>query len=338
MSATPGRARKVVRRPQPTAGWSETATNAGCAPIGRLLQVDRANDSRVPLRANWSTTAGGPVVDAHRSDATPSSARHVELVASQCEETSTRIRGRREGLVTLAPRPSAFTSELVPRAGNHGYLHRRSTSEQPGCQGQGAPMTSQEEPTSSRGRAIEARPRPGWHLGVTLMGALAPGSGYLFIGRRLLGLAVLMPTLLLVGAGAWYFGRDLDTAIDVAFDPARLKIVAAALTVGLLAWATVLVSTYLMVRPAQRTRVQTFLGGSFVVVLVCLRGRPGRDRRALRHGAGRPRVHHLRAQPERHRATGRERGGPLGRPSPGERPAARRRRRPGSRTASAPTR
>ena len=100
------------------------------------------------------------------------------------------------------------------------------------------------------------------------MGALAPGSGYLFIGRKLLGFAVLVPTLLLVGAGAWYFGRDLDTAIDVAFDPARLKIVAVALTVGLLVWATVLVSTYLMVRPAQRTKVQTFLGVSFVAVLV----------------------------------------------------------------------
>ena len=62
----------------------------------------------------------------------------------------------------------------------------------------------------------------------------------------------------------------------------------------------------------------------------CLRGRPGRDRRALRHGAGRPRVHHFRAQPERHRTTGRERGGPLGRPSPCERAAARWRRRPGS--------
>ncbi len=139
-------------------------------------------------------------------------------------------------------------------------------------------MTSQEEPTSGRGRGLgrarnrrpdrrRARGLAGT-LGVTLMGALAPGSGYLFTGRRLLGLAVLLPTLLLVGAGAWYFGRDLDTAIDVAFDPARLKIVAAALTVGLLAWVTVLVSTYLMVRPAQRTRVQTFLGASFVVVLV----------------------------------------------------------------------
>jgi LCP family protein required for cell wall assembly len=140
-------------------------------------------------------------------------------------------------------------------------------------------MTSQEEPTSSRGWEVErargrrrARGLAGT-LGVTLMGAVAPGAGYLFIGRRLLGLAVLLPTLLLVGAGVWYFGRDLDTAIDVAFDPSRLKIVAAALTVGVLAWVTVLVSTYVMVRPAQRTRVQTFLGASFVVVLVaCVAG------------------------------------------------------------------
>jgi len=138
-------------------------------------------------------------------------------------------------------------------------------------------MTSQDEPARRRGRAVRgsrarrpdrrrARGLAGT-LGVTFMGALAPGSGYLFIGRRLLGMAVLLPTLMLLGAGAWYFGRDLDTAIDVAFDPVRLKIVAAALTAGLLVWGTILVSTYLLVRPAQRTRLQTFLGASFVAVL-----------------------------------------------------------------------
>ena len=143
-------------------------------------------------------------------------------------------------------------------------------------------MTSQDEPARSRGwaawRARTRRPdrRPDRRrarglagtLGVTLMGAVAPGSGYVFVGRRLLGAAVLLPTLLLMGAGAWYFGRDLDTAIDVAFDPVRLKLVAATLTVGLLVWATVLVSTYLLVRPERRTRVQTFLGASFVAVLI----------------------------------------------------------------------
>ena len=109
----------------------------------------------------------------------------------------------------------------------------------------------------------------GGTLGVTALGALLPGTGYWYTGRRLLGALVLLPALALAVVGVRYVGRDLEAAMKFAFDPARLQVAAATLAVGLFVWWLVVVSTYLLVRPAQRSRWQSFLGGSFVVAL-CL--------------------------------------------------------------------
>jgi len=55
-------------------------------------------------------------------------------------------------------------------------------------------------------------------LGVTLLGAVLPGLGYIW-SRRRLGYAVLLPFLLGLGVAAYYVG-DLGRAADLAFDPA----------------------------------------------------------------------------------------------------------------------
>lgn len=104
---------------------------------------------------------------------------------------------------------------------------------------------------------------------MTFLGALVPGSGYLYAGRRALGAVVLMGWLGLIAATLWYFGRDVRAAIEFALDPVRLKIAALALTVGLVIWAFVVVTSYRLVRPRQRPRWHTLVGNTIVATL-CL--------------------------------------------------------------------
>lgn len=106
-------------------------------------------------------------------------------------------------------------------------------------------------------------------LGVTFLGALAPGVGYLYARRRLLGWLVLASAVAALGFALWYVGRDLQAALTFATDPTRLKIAAALLGIGLLTWLVIVISTYRMVRPEQLTRKQSLAGGVFVALL-CL--------------------------------------------------------------------
>ncbi|MCD4534576.1 LCP family protein [Nocardioides sp. cx-169] len=106
-------------------------------------------------------------------------------------------------------------------------------------------------------------------LGLTLLGAVFPGAGYLYAGRRALGAVVLGIWLALLGSVAWYFGRDVRTSIDLAFDPARLKLAAALLAVGVLVWVFVVLTSYRLVRPRTRPRWHTAVGNT-AVGLLCL--------------------------------------------------------------------
>jgi LCP family protein required for cell wall assembly len=115
-------------------------------------------------------------------------------------------------------------------------------------------------------------------LGMTFLGALLPGSGYLYAGRRAVGGVLLVGWLLLLGGAAWYFalGRsgsdpagNWQRVLDFAFDPTRLRIAAAALIAGLLVWAFVVVTSYRLVRPKARPRWHTAAGNVAVAVL-CL--------------------------------------------------------------------
>jgi LCP family protein required for cell wall assembly len=104
---------------------------------------------------------------------------------------------------------------------------------------------------------------------MTLLGALFPGSGYLYAGRKALGAVILGIWLALLGGFAWYFGRDVHTAIDLAFDPTRLKVAALVLAVGVLVWVFVVLTSYRLVRPPARPRWHTAVGNS-AVALLCL--------------------------------------------------------------------
>jgi LCP family protein required for cell wall assembly len=109
---------------------------------------------------------------------------------------------------------------------------------------------------------------------VTLLGALLPGSGFVWTGRKALGWLVLLPTVLALVVSTWYVGRDLRAVLDFATSPTQLKIAAALIAVGLVAWATVVYLTYRQVRPALRPRWHTVVGNVFVVALCLLVGTP----------------------------------------------------------------
>ncbi|MDF1602433.1 LCP family protein [Nocardioides sp. YIM 152315] len=106
-------------------------------------------------------------------------------------------------------------------------------------------------------------------LGVTLLGAVLPGAGYLW-SRRRLGYVVLVPFLVGLAAAAYYVG-DLSRAVDLAFDPTRLRVARFALGAVLAAWVFVVATTYLMVRPLGMARVEKALG-VLVVSLLCVLG------------------------------------------------------------------
>ena len=106
-------------------------------------------------------------------------------------------------------------------------------------------------------------------LGVTLLGAVLPGAGYLWSGRKRIGSLILLVSLAAAGVVGWYFGRGPREALHFVFDPVRLHVAAVVITCVFAVWVLVVVTTYLMVRPRRRRRSQTVVGTAFVVVL-CL--------------------------------------------------------------------
>ena len=116
------------------------------------------------------------------------------------------------------------------------------------------------------GRRRRARTLVG-ALAVTLMGALLPGAGHVWSGRRS-GYAVLAATFLLAGGLVLHFG-DLQAFVDLVVDPGRLRAAAVAIGVVILLWVTVVVSCYVLVRPRDLPRWQEGLGAAFVLGL-CL--------------------------------------------------------------------
>ncbi|WP_395691966.1 LCP family protein [Nocardioides sp.] len=127
-------------------------------------------------------------------------------------------------------------------------------------------------PARPRHRAIRRRPfrrarTLAGALGVTVLGAVLPGTGYVWTGRRL-GYAVLGGFLALLGV-VGYFVQDWHRALDLAFEPVQLRVLAVVLGVVFVAWAFTVVTTYVMARPAAMSRLESALG-AVVVTLLCV--------------------------------------------------------------------
>ena len=110
-------------------------------------------------------------------------------------------------------------------------------------------------------------------LGLTLLGGLIPGSGYLYAGRRALGAIVIVGWLSIMGV-LIYNVRDTSAIIDFVYDPTRLKTVAIVLGLGLLTWGFIVWTSYRLVRPKRRTRTHTILGNLAVGALCLLVATP----------------------------------------------------------------
>lgn len=126
--------------------------------------------------------------------------------------------------------------------------------------------------TAGRHRAVRVREfrrarSLGGALGITVLGAVLPGAGYVW-SRRRLGYVVLLPFLAGLALTAYYIG-DVSRAADLAFDPTRLEIVRVALGALFLVWVFVVVTTYAMVRPMGMQRLEKGLG-VLVVSLLCI--------------------------------------------------------------------
>lgn len=135
------------------------------------------------------------------------------------------------------------------------------------------PIARRPPPSPRHSRRAELRRASGLlsTLGVTAMGAVLPGSGFVYAGRRVLGLLVLVPTVVCLLVGGWYSLTHVDALIKLAVDPERLQVVSVIMLAVLVVWVGVVVATYLMVRPLQQPRWKRLVATGFVVLL-CLVG------------------------------------------------------------------
>jgi polyisoprenyl-teichoic acid--peptidoglycan teichoic acid transferase len=108
----------------------------------------------------------------------------------------------------------------------------------------------------------------GGAIGVTLMSAVVPGSGFWWAGRRMLGLVTMLAALAALVVAAVLLPHDLRGALDFAFDPARLEVTSVVLGIVLVLWIAVVVLTFLMVRPVGVRRWVTGVGGVVVAGLI----------------------------------------------------------------------
>jgi polyisoprenyl-teichoic acid--peptidoglycan teichoic acid transferase len=114
----------------------------------------------------------------------------------------------------------------------------------------------------------------GGALGLTTLGTLVPGSGFLAAGRRRLGIVVLSIATLLLVAAIWLGLTQRRELLHLAVSPDQLRLLAAGMLVMLVAWVAVVVTTHRMVRPLGLSGGQRVLSAAFVGALCLLVASP----------------------------------------------------------------
>jgi LCP family protein required for cell wall assembly len=105
-------------------------------------------------------------------------------------------------------------------------------------------------------------------LGLTVVGAVLPGTALLAAGRRRTGFLVLVVFLALVAGGIWLATAGRITAIRAALHPGQLTWVVVGIGVLALLWVLVIIAGYRALVPAGTGRGQHALGALVVLVLV----------------------------------------------------------------------
>lgn len=104
-------------------------------------------------------------------------------------------------------------------------------------------------------------------LGLTLLGAVLPGTGLIAGGRRWLGAFVLTVTLGLVGLGVYVGLTRRDEILAATVVPSRLLMASVAIVVLAFLWIMVIVASHRSLRPATGGLGGRLAGALFVGVL-----------------------------------------------------------------------
>ncbi|GAB2562116.1 LCP family protein [Kribbella endophytica] len=104
-------------------------------------------------------------------------------------------------------------------------------------------------------------------IGLTLVSALVPGSGFLMGGRTKLGAFVMTLSVGLLGLAAFIGLTKRDAVLTLAVDPSQLLIATAALVVLGLLWIWIVVASHKLLRPVSLTAVGRLAGSAFVGLL-----------------------------------------------------------------------
>jgi polyisoprenyl-teichoic acid--peptidoglycan teichoic acid transferase len=122
------------------------------------------------------------------------------------------------------------------------------------------------------GAAPDAAPVPsrsfGAALGLTVLGAVLPGTALLAAGRRRLGFAALAVFVALVAGGIWLATAGRRTAIRAALHPGQLVWVVVGVGVVALLWVLVILAGYRLLVPPRPGPGRHLLGGFVVLLLV----------------------------------------------------------------------
>jgi LCP family protein required for cell wall assembly len=126
-------------------------------------------------------------------------------------------------------------------------------------------------PAPGAGDGGYRRSRPvrgfGAALGLTVLGAVVPGTAFLAAGRRKLGAITLLLFVLLLGAGVWLATAGQRTAIRLAVSSSSLLWIIAGVAVVALLWVAVIVTGYRMLVPRRLPKLQHALGALLVLLL-----------------------------------------------------------------------
>jgi LCP family protein required for cell wall assembly len=105
-------------------------------------------------------------------------------------------------------------------------------------------------------------------LGLTVLGAVVPGTAFLAAGRRILGAITLLVFLLLVGGGAWLATGGRRTAVRAAVNTDFQLWAGGGVALVALLWIVVIVAGYRMLVPDHTSRGRHVLGALVILVLV----------------------------------------------------------------------
>ncbi|GHE09357.1 LCP family protein [Klenkia taihuensis] len=105
-------------------------------------------------------------------------------------------------------------------------------------------------------------------VGLTVLGAVVPGTGLLAAGWRRTGAAVLAVFVLLLGGAAWLATAGQRTAVRAAVDPQVLLGVMVGVGVLAVLWIAVVVAGYRLLLPRRASRLQHGVGVVLVALLV----------------------------------------------------------------------